>query len=87
MALARALSCLNTLVKELAMLKRFFLIGFLNDECTHCKGAGFHKYPALRPVVCETCDGTGKNANPLATIAWIVVILVLTFGPVIWYFN
>jgi hypothetical protein len=68
------------------MLRRFFLMEFLNDKCVSCCGEGHIKYPALRPMICDSCHGTGKHASPLAFVAWLALMMFLTIAPIVWIF-
>lgn len=36
---------------------------------------------AVCPMTCDHCQGMGKKANMLASLAWIITMIVLTVGP------
>lgn len=68
------------------MFLDFLMLKFLNDPCPICKGKGtLMPDSAICPMTCDHCDGEGKKTNLLATLAWMIVVSVLTFGPIVWW--
>lgn len=69
------------------MFLDFLMLKFLDDPCPICKGKGsLTMESAVCPVTCDHCDGEGKKANLMASLAWCAMVISITILPLIWWF-
>jgi DnaJ-class molecular chaperone len=56
------------------------------DDCRYCRGTGVIEAGAMTPYECTSCNGTGRRGNPVLGFTVLLLSVVSTIVPVVWFF-